>query len=158
MLPFLLLLRHAEVPAAAVVVEAAARSGSLHTARFAAEQGRIVLAVPGSPLDPRAEGCNRLIKEGAQILTSLEDVLEALRMVPRPQADLFLEPAAAETYPDTTDDDREHLFSFLSPTETHVDDLIRESRLPAEIVTALLLELELAGRVTRAKGGRVALA
>lgn len=143
---------------AVIVVEAALRSGSLITARFAAEQGRDVFAVPGSPLDPRAEGCNRLIKDGAQILTTLEDVLEALRMVPRPQADFFLEPAAAEPYPDTTDDDREHLFSFLSPTETHVDDLIRESRLPAEIVTALLLELELAGRVIRAKGGRVALA
>jgi DNA processing protein len=143
---------------AVIVVEAALRSGSLITARFAADQGRDVFAVPGSPLDPRAEGCNKLIKDGAQILTSVDDVLDALRMVPRPQADVFLEPSPPEPYPDTSESDREHLFSFLSPTETHVDDLIRESRLPAEMVSALLLELELAGRVIRSKGGRVALA
>ena len=143
---------------AVIVVEAALRSGSLITARFAAEQGRDVFAVPGSPLDPRAEGCNRLIRDGAQILTSVDDVLEVLRMVPRPQADLFLEPPAPEPHPDTSASDREHLFSFLSPSETHVDDLIRESRLSADIVTALLLELELAGRVVRSKGGRVGLA
>jgi DNA processing protein len=143
---------------AIIVVEAALRSGSLITARFAAEQGRDVFAVPGSPLDPRAEGCNRLIKDGAQILTSVEDVLDALRMVPRPAAGLFLEPAAPEPHTETSESDRDHLLTFLSPTETHVDDLIRESRLPAEVVTALLLELEIAGRVNRAKGGRVALA
>jgi DNA processing protein len=142
---------------AVVVVEAALRSGSLITARYAAEQGRDVFAVPGSPLDPRSEGCNRLIKDGAQILTSVEDVIEALRMVPQPREDLFPDPAMPVPHGDVSEDDRQHLMSFLSPTETQVDDLIRESHLAAEVVSAILLELEIAGRVTRARGGRVAL-
>lgn len=143
---------------AVIVVEAALRSGSLITARFAAEQGRDVFAVPGSPLDPRAEGCNRLIRDGAQILTSIEDVMEALETVAPPRADIFLEPPAPEPAPETHESDREHLLSFLSPHDTHVDDLIRESRLDPQTVSALLLELELAGRITRSRGGRVALA
>ena len=143
---------------AVIVVEAALRSGSLITARFAAEQGRDVFAVPGSPLDPRAEGCNRLIKDGAQILTSIDDVMEALNTVAPPRADIFLEPPPSAPYTETSENDREHLLSFLSPHETHIDDLIRESRLAPEAVTALLLELELAGRIIRARGGRVALA
>jgi DNA processing protein len=143
---------------ATIVVEAALRSGSLITARFAAEQGRDVFAVPGSPLDPRSEGCNRLIKDGAQILTSVEDVMESLRMVQTPQTDVFLEQSEREPIAATNTDDREHLLSFLSATETHLDDVIRESRLTAETVSALVLELELAGRVTRTAGGRIALA
>ncbi|MFO1033672.1 MAG: DNA-processing protein DprA [Hyphomicrobiales bacterium] len=143
---------------AIVVVEAALRSGSLITARFAAEQGRDVFAVPGSPLDPRCEGCNRLIKDGAQLVTSPQDVLESLRMVPRPSGALFLEPAPDRPpHDDVSDDDRAHLLSFLSPTETHIDDLIRESRLSAETVMAILLELEIAGRVLRTGGGRISL-
>lgn len=143
---------------AVIVVEAALRSGSLITARFAAEQGRDVFAVPGSPLDPRSEGCNRLIKDGAQILTSIEDVLDALRMVARPRSEMFLEPASEEPHGEPSEGDREHLVTFLSPTETHIDDLIRESRLSADVVSAILLELEIAGRVVRSVGGRVALA
>ncbi len=142
---------------AVIVVEAAMRSGSLITARFAAEQGRDVFAVPGSPLDPRSEGSNRLIKDGAQILTSVEDVLDSLRMVQRPQADVFLETESREPYGEPSEGDRQHLVSFLSPMETHIDDLIRESRLSADVVTGILLELEIAGRVMRSGGGRVAL-
>lgn len=142
---------------AVIVVEAALRSGSLITARFAAEQGRDVFAVPGSPLDPRAEGCNRLIRDGAQILTSIDDVIDALNTVAPPRNEIFLEPVPQPTT-ETTESDRDHLLSFMSPHETHVDDLIRESRIDPQIVSALLLELELAGRITRAKGGRVALA
>lgn len=144
---------------AIVVVEAAVRSGSLITARFAAEQGREVFAVPGSPLDPRAEGCNRLIRDGAQIVTSAEDVLEGLRAIPMLANAVFLEPDA-QSYEseEVRDSDRTHLLSFLSPSETHVDDLIRESRLSADVALAILLELEIAGRVTRSPGGRVALA
>ena len=142
---------------AVIVVEAAMRSGSLITARFAAEQGRDVFAVPGSPLDPRSEGTNRLIKDGAQILTSVEDVLESLRIVQRPQTEMFLEQDVSDSYGEPSEGDREHLLSFLSPTETHIDDLIRESRLSADVVSAILLELEIAGRVVRSGGGRVAL-
>ena len=145
------------VSRATIVVEAALRSGSLITARFAADQGRDVFAVPGSPLDPRCEGCNRLIRDGAQILTSVQDVLDALKLVSPPRAHVFLETADADQHVTTSDDDRAHLLTFLSPTETHVDDLIRESRLPAEAVSALILELELAGRVMRTTGGRVSL-
>jgi DNA processing protein len=142
---------------AIVVVEAALRSGSLITARFAAEQGRDVFAVPGSPLDPRAEGSNKLIKDGAQIVTSPEDVLDSLHMIARPAAPVLLEPQTVDYHADVSESDRAKLIAFLSPADIHVDDLIRESRLSAEAVTAILLELEVAGRVIRAPGGRIAL-
>ena len=144
---------------AVVVVEAALRSGSLITARLAAEQGRDVFAVPGSPLDPRCEGTNRLIKDGAAILTSVDDVLEALQSASHPRSEIFLEREANDNINEvaTNDGDRDHLVALLSPTETPVDDLIRESHLAPETVTALLLELEIAGRVIRQPGGSVAL-
>lgn len=143
-----------------IVVEAALRSGSLITARFAAEQGRDVFAVPGSPLDPRAEGTNRLIKEGAAILTSVQDVIEALGMTGGLQAQVFPpvppEPVSGDGHQDISDPERGRLMELLSPAGTHVDDLIRESGLPAEAVTAILLELEVAGRIVRSAGGQVA--
>jgi DNA processing protein len=144
---------------AVVVIEAALRSGSLITARFAAEQGRDVFAVPGSPLDPRSEGTNRLIKEGAAILTSADDVIEALESVSQPRNQIFLEPISHDAIqePELAGSDRERVVSLLSPTETNIDDLIRESGLAAEIVMAALLELELAGRVMRQPSGTVAL-
>jgi DNA processing protein len=144
---------------AVVVVEAAMRSGSLITARFAAEQGRDVFAVPGSPLDPRCQGTNRLIRDGATILTSADDVLESLQSAGLPRGELFLEREveSINTLSEPNGDDRDHLVSFLSPTETPIDDLIRESGLGAEIVAAILLELEVAGRVIRQPGGLVAL-
>ncbi len=142
---------------AVIVVEAALRSGSLITARFAAEQGRDVFAVPGSPLDPRSEGTNRLIKDGAQILISAADVLDALQLVSPPRQQFWAEPESANTPVDVSGTERNHLLTFLSPTETHVDDLIRESRLAADTVISILLELEIAGRIVRATGGRVAL-
>ncbi len=144
---------------AIVVIEAAMRSGSLITARFAAEQGRDVFAVPGSPLDPRSEGTNRLIKDGAAILTSADDVIEALQHVGQPRSQIFLEPtgSAAIAEPEPSPSDRESIISLLSPTDTNLDDLIRESGLAAETVLVVLLELELAGRVQRQAGGSVAL-
>ncbi|HMT13257.1 MAG TPA: DNA-processing protein DprA [Aestuariivirga sp.] len=147
---------------ATVVVEAALRSGSLITARLAAEQGREVFAAPGSPLDPRCEGSNRLIREGAQLLTSARDVIEALAACPpriEPVQGSFLEQdedvlfAGAEAEAEAHDvDDVAHL---LSPTPIEVDDLIRESGLAPRTVVGLLLELELAGRLIRHSGGRV---
>lgn len=133
---------------AVIIVEAALRSGSLITARFANEQGREVFAVPGSPLDPRAEGTNRLISEGAHLLSRSQEVLDALHaMRPRPIA---VAPAAGPI-PDTELDGsaRAAILAHLSPTPTEIDDLIRESGVPAQLVLGLLLELELAGKLTR---------
>lgn len=142
---------------AIIIVEAAMRSGSLITARFAAEQGREVFAVPGSPLDPRCEGTNRLIRDGANILTSLDDVLEALNAPLMVQQGMLLEPApkpiALPT--DIGTEDRERVASLLSPSPIEIDDLIRESHLPPHHVMTILLELELAGRALRHAGGRI---
>jgi DNA processing protein len=149
---------------ATVVVEAALRSGSLITARLAAEQGREVFAAPGSPLDPRCEGSNRLIREGAQLLTAARDVVEALAAAPprlEPAQGSFLEQDEDDRSLDAVaeEDDRldaDDVARLLSPTPVEVDDLIRESGLPPRVVVGLLLELELAGRLIRHSGGRVA--
>jgi DNA processing protein len=141
---------------AVIVVEAALRSGSLITARMAAEQGRDVFAVPGSPLDPRCEGANRLIRDGAGLLMSVDDVLEALqepRRTPR-----LLQSETEHHQPPTdeiSDVDRDHVLSLLSHAPIHVDDLAREARLSPDMLAACLLELEVAGRITRSSGGGV---
>jgi DNA processing protein len=145
-----------------VVVEAARRSGSLITVRFALEQGREVFAVPGSPLDPRAEGSNDLIKQGATMVTEAADVIAALtpilggaiehHAVARPEArHRELAPHAAGAAPDL--DPRAKILELLGPTPVAFDDLARMSGLPLPTVHALLLELELAGRLTRHRGG-----
>lgn len=141
-----------------VVIEAAPKSGSLITARLAAEMGREVMAVPGSPLDPRAQGCNLLIREGATLVQSASDILEAIRPIdPRALAQPQL-PFAAEPPPDdATDAERAMVVGLLGPTAVPVDELIRQAGLPAGIVQTVLLELELAGRVERHAGGRVSL-
>jgi DNA processing protein len=144
---------------AIVVVEAALRSGSLITARLAGEQGRDVFAVPGSPLDPRAEGTNKLIKEGATLLTSSAELIESLRTeyVAAPKS--FSEPEAPfQESAEASASDRKLVLSLLSPTPIDVDDIIRESRLSAAIVLGILLELELAGKVTRSTQQKVSLA
>ncbi|MCW4462178.1 DNA-processing protein DprA [Sphingomonas sp. BT-65] len=140
-----------------VVVEAAPRSGSLITARIAAEAGREVMAVPGSPLDPRAQGCNLLIREGATLVQSVEDILEAIRPIdPRavrsPVRDFGGEPAA-----EPNDAERRRIEGLLGPVPVPVDELIRQAGLPAAAVQLVLLELELAGRLERHAGGRVSL-
>ena len=149
----------AGLAAGTVVVEAAPKSGSLITARQATEFGREVMAVPGSPLDPRAQGCNLLIREGATLVQSAEDVIEALSPIhPRP----FRQPkrpyAAPETSADADEATRRDVTDLLGPTPVPVDELIRQAgRSPAEVQT-VLLELELAGRLERHAGGRVSLA
>lgn len=142
-----------------VIVEAALRSGSLITARYANEQGREVFAVPGSPLDPRSEGCNRLIRDGATLLLSSSDVLDRMNQTWRPiQSAMFEpEPEALLAY-EPEESDRELVVSLLSPTPVDMDDLIRESGLPSGAVAALLLELALAGKVARHPNGAVSLA
>jgi DNA processing protein len=141
---------------AVIIVEAAMKSGSLITARFAAEQGREVFAVPGSPLDPRCEGTNKLIKDGANILTSLDDVLQALN-TPRyiQNGQLFETETASPTSIRIGSAERERVAQLLSPSPIETDDLIRESGLPAAQIVTILLELELAGRAIRHAGGRI---
>lgn len=142
-----------------VVVEAAPKSGSLITARYAAEFGREVMAVPGSPLDPRAQGCNGLIREGATLVQNADDVLEAIRPIHfQPLAQRKLDFTGASTPPDAEAEDRRRITDLLSATPVPVDELVRQSGLAPAIVQTVLLELELAGRLERHAGGKVSLA
>jgi DNA processing protein len=147
-----------------VVVEAATRSGSLITARLASECGRLVFAVPGSPLDPRCQGTNGLLKEGAMIATSPADVIEAL--APLSELDLFSARAVEEPgeQPDKImtlppdDSERSLITDALGPTPVDIDDVIRHTGLRASSVYLVLLELDIAGRLHRHPGGLVSLA
>jgi DNA processing protein len=145
-----------------VVVEAATRSGSLITARLAGEFGRLVFAVPGSPLDPRCEGTNGLLKDGAMIVTAPADVVEAL--APLSQMDLFPATAAREPERDGSrmalpdDSDRARITDALGATPVEIDDIIRHTGLPAAEIHLMLLELDIAGRLHRHPGGMVSLA
>ncbi|WP_026596969.1 DNA-processing protein DprA [Methylobacterium sp. 77] len=170
-----------------IVVEAARRSGSLITARFALEQGREVFAVPGSPLDPRAEGTNDLIRQGATLVSDVEHVLSAIApligrgdfeqgtgrlALDRPDladAPIFWDEldgigGAApdpeeelEPEPPEPADDRARLIAYLSPTPIGTDDLARAAGLSVRIVQTTLLELELDGRIERNGSGAVSL-
>jgi len=145
-----------------VVVEAAPRSGSLITARLAAEQGREVMAIPGSPLDPRARGCNDLLRQGATLVESAEDVLQALAgqrpPLREPTGAEFDGPAAVEPRAEELDSARTVLRELLSPTAVPVDELLRQCQFSAPTVSLVLLEMELAGLIERRPGNRVALA
>src|SRR5882724_7072509 len=141
-----------------VVVEAAHRSGSLITARIAAEQGREVFAVPGSPLDPRAAGTNDLIKQGATLTTEAADVINAVEPIMERPIVLGAreddgEPLDFEADPS----DRARIVNLLGPSPVSLDDLIRMSGASPATVRAVLLELELAGRLERHGGGLVSL-
>jgi DNA processing protein len=140
-----------------VVVEAAHRSGSLITARIAAEQGREVFAVPGSPLDPRAAGTNDLIKQGATLITEAADVINAVEpIMERPIA--LREPDGQEPLDFEADaSDRARIVNLLGPTPISLDDLIRMADASPAVVRVVLLELELAGRLERHGGGMVSL-
>lgn len=145
-----------------VVIEAAQRSGSLITARRAADFGRLVFAVPGSPLDPRAAGTNALLKEGAIVTTSSRDVIDALA----PSSGMFSddEPIMEEPgdndaapYAEPGDDDRARVIEALGPSPAEIDDIIRHTGVAAATVYLVLLELDLAGRLHRHPGGMVSL-
>ncbi len=143
-----------------VVVEAAQKSGSLITARMALEQGREVFAVPGSPLDPRANGPNALIRQGAILVETTADILEHIH---RPK-NLFAEQAFSpleETCAPVSDDvlaaAREKILENLSTSPIPVDELVRGCQLSLPVAQTVLLELELAGRLDRQPGHRVAL-
>ena len=151
-----------------VVVEAAARSGSLITARFALEQGRDVFAVPGFPLDPRCRGSNDLLRHGAILTEGAEDVLAQLgaqlkHPAPPPPRPALPPPAimgwplAGTQAPAADDAALELITERLGPTPVAVDELVRQCHLSAAAVATLLLELELAGRVERHPGNLVSL-
>ncbi len=141
---------------ATVVVEAAERSGSLITARFAGEQGRDVFAVPGSPLDPRARGCNILIREGATLVQGAEDVIEGLGRHADPTPKRALEPPPQYDEQEA-DNARSAVLGLLGPGPVSVDELIRQCHMSAPAVLAVLLEAELAGRLDRHPGNQVSL-
>ncbi len=141
-----------------VVVEAAPKSGSLITARLAGEAGREVMAVPGSPLDPRAQGCNELIRQGAILVQNAADVMEAVggfdpRMVRQDSFDFAGEPVSS----DVAEAERAAVVALLGHAAVPVDEVIRLSGLSPAIVQTVLLELELGGRLERHAGGRVSI-
>lgn len=167
-----------------LVVEAAKRSGSLITARMAGELGRVVFAVPGSPLDPRAGGTNELIKHGALLVTEANDIIEALSpqlirqgedrpfSQPTDQLSFTIEeaeqnyqspsmqpmaPEPVKPMPPASDKDREQIINLLSPVPVSVDEIIRHTGIEAAQVFLILLELDLAGQLTRYPNGHVAL-
>ncbi len=143
-----------------VIVEAAKRSGSLITARLALEQGREVFAVPGSPLDPRAEGTNGLIKQGATPVTEAADIVGALQPIMGiAEPDRGLEPAdgARTSGAEPAADERGRIVALMSPAPVSIDDLARLSNSSPRTVRMVLLELEIAGRLERHGGGLVSL-
>ncbi len=150
-----------------VVIEAAKRSGSLISARLANEMGRIVLAVPGSPLDPRSEGTNGLIQQGATLVTSTDDILDALSPLDQEASEFLYDisedndelpfestPTPAQTADDTI---RNAIISALGPSPTEIDDIIRFTNASNGQVQLILMELDLAGRLERHTGNRVSL-
>ena len=142
-----------------VIVEAAKRSGSLITARCALEQGREVFAVPGSPLDPRAEGTNGLIKQGATPVTETADITSVLAPIME-QHELLAREPERDFVPDDrdpADDERARIVALLGPAPVQIDDLVRMAQSSPAVVRMVLLELEIAGRIERHGGGLVSL-
>lgn len=149
----------AGLAAGTLVVEAAPKSGSLITARLAGEAGREVMAVPGSPLEPRSQGCNMLIREGAVLVQSAEDVIELLSGFDGQPRSHVRESAA--TFDGADYDgagDPADIAALLTLAPVAVDELIRQSGASAPSVHMALLELELSGRLVRHAAGRVSLA
>ncbi|MHA7888541.1 DNA-processing protein DprA [Roseicyclus sp.] len=151
---------------AVIVVEAAARSGSLITARMALDQGREVMAVPGHPMDSRAGGSNLLIRDGATLIRGAEDVIEALGTlglpapVARPAPVSGAAPpraaaAAAAARPVPEGGDEGAILALLGPEPVAEDQLIRDLGRPPRAVAQALAVLEMAGRITRSAGGFV---
>ena len=143
---------------ATIVVEAAAKSGSLITARDALDQGREVMAVPGHPMDARASGCNMLIRDGATLVRSAQDVLEALAPLAatqQPELSLVIPEAPQKDNRSLreTADLHSQILSRLGPSPLAEDQLIRDLGRPAAKITPALVELELDGSIDRAPGG-----
>ena len=144
------------ISVAVIVVEAANRSGSLITARLAGEQGREVFAVPGNPLDPRAGGTNKLLRDGAGLVTCAEDVISVLAPIlghanvpSSAKGQTFDAASDAPIKIDVGQSERERVIGALGVSPVDVDEVIRATRLPARQVQIILLELDLAGRLER---------
>jgi DNA processing protein len=147
-----------------LIVEAAERSGSLITARLAGDFGRLVFAVPGSPLDSRCHGTNRLIKDGATLVTEAADILDALSPMMEPRLDLQHvvregtgDQPISQTGDRAGDKERAILAEAVGPSPVETDDIIRHTGLPAATVYLLLLELDIAGKLNRHSGGRISM-
>ncbi|MDN3645649.1 DNA-processing protein DprA [Pontixanthobacter aestiaquae] len=150
----------AGLAAGTLVVEAAQKSGSLITARLAGEAGREVMAIPGSPLDARSQGCNHLIREGAVLVQSVEDVVELLTGFDGKPRSTFRETAAQkfEYGEELADTEPADIASLLTTAPVAVDELIRQSGTSAAAVQLALMELEVTGQLQRHAAGRVSLA
>lgn len=141
-----------------VVIEAAPKSGSLITARLAAEAGREVMAIPGSPIDPRARGCNQLIREGATLVQDAQEIAELVSPLDqRATRYVTTQPMAPEPVKETGEGERKAVLDLLGMTVVSVDELVRQSGLGTPVVQMVLLELELAGRLERGAGATVKL-
>ncbi len=151
----------AGLSAATVVIEAAEGSGSLISAQFAADYGREVMAVPGSPLDPRAKGSNKLLKQGATLVEDAADILAALPALgaglAEPAGGGFRPPPPVDPAESEVARARPRIVEMLSPSPVAVDELLRQCQFSPAVVQTVLLELELAGRLERHPGGQVAL-
>jgi len=148
-----------------VIIEAADRSGTIHTARYANEQGREVFVVPGSPLDPRYGGSNNLLRDGAILVRDAEDIIEELaaqnRSVKEGKQSLFdWADAEISTEPDETmvKAARTQVLELLSFTPLHRDEILREAMLPAGLIADALIDLVLGGEAMEHEGGRFSLA
>ncbi len=141
-----------------VVVEAVPKSGSLITARLATEYGREVMAVPGSPLDPRARGCNQLIREGATLVQDAADIAELIRPLDsRMTGTKTVMQTLHQETAEADDGDRLRVSQLLGMSFVTVDEIMRQSGLTSSLVQSVLLEYELAGKLERGAGGRVRL-
>lgn len=141
-----------------VVVEAAPKSGSLITARLAAEAGREVMAIPGSPLDPRSHGCNQLIREGATLVQNATEIAELLRPLDFRMKAIPVNAPANANPEEGGSADRQAVIDLMSMTYVSVDELVRQSGSSQSVVQMVLLEIELAGKLERGAGGKVRLA
>ena len=143
-----------------LVVEASPKSGSLITARLALEYNRELMAVPGSPLDPRAKGCNQLIKQGAHVVEEAADIVQVVNSsklhlrLSETQPSLFTQGAVSES---DIADAHTKILEKISPTAVSIDELLEQCDLSAATLQGALLELELAGTIRRVVGGKVAL-
>ncbi len=145
-----------------MIIEATQRSGSLITSRFAAEQNWEVFALPGSPLDPRAKGTNDLIRQGAHLVDSAEEIIQHLNDAYRsrlkePEPFVIIQLINTELSDDDVRDAREALIKFLNTTPVTVDEVIRRCQMSPAAVSTVLLQLELANRLERHPGGKVSL-
>lgn len=143
---------------AVVIIEAAARSGSLITAKNALDQGREVLAVPGHPFDGRAFGCNALLRDGATLVRSAADVIEVLGQEPTQAISKPEIPATPKRSLRDTSDLHTDILARLGPSPVAEDQLIRDLDLPSQKISPALLNLELDGKIVRASGGMLSLA